>query len=101
MTPITRIFSILAAWWLVFMLSLPAQAQLEIDITKGNLDPVQIAVPDFIASTQSERDFGAQVARVIRADLERSGLFKALDPASFLEQQTNIDYKPILSLIHI
>jgi len=97
MTPITRIFSILAAWLLVFMLSLPAQAQLEIDITKGNLDPVQIAVPDFIATTQSERDFGAQVARVIRADLERSGLFKALDPASFLEQQTNIDYKPIFA----
>jgi len=37
---------------------------------------------------------GAQIAEVIRADLERSGLFKALDPASFIETQTNIDYKP-------
>lgn len=94
MTRITRILPILAIWLFTLLLSLPAQAQLEIDITKGNLDPVQIAVPDFLATTQAERDLGAQIATVIRADLERSGLFKALDPASFLETQTNIDYKP-------
>ena len=79
---------------MALLLSLPAHAQLEIDITKGNLDPVQIAVPNFLASTQSERDLGAQIASVISADLERSGLFKSLDSASFLETQENIDYKP-------
>ena len=94
MTRITRIFSLLATWLIMLFLSLPAQAQLEIDITKGNLDPVQIAVPNFLATTQYERDLGAQISAVIRADLERSGLFKSLDPASFLETQTNIDYKP-------
>jgi len=94
MTYFTRLFSALAALFTIFVLSVPAHAQLEIDITKGNLDPVQIAIPDFLAATQSERDFGAQIAGVIRADLERSGLFRALDPASFLETQTNIDYKP-------
>ena len=94
MTRITRILSILTAWVLALVFSLPAQAQLEIDITKGNLDPVQIAVPNFLATTQSERDLGAKISEVIRADLERSGLFRSLDPASFLETQTNIDYKP-------
>ncbi len=94
MTLPTRIFYVLTAWVWALMLSLPAHAQLEIDITKGNLDPVQIAVPNFLSSTQSERLLGAQIAEVIRADLERSGLFKALDPASFIETQTNIDYKP-------
>lgn len=94
MTRITRIFCILLAWASFLALSAPAQAQLEIDITKGNLDPVQIAVPDFLATTQVERDLGEKIADVIRADLERSGLFRALDPASFLETQTNIDYKP-------
>ena len=91
---ITRILPILGAWLMALLLSLPAHAQLEIDITKGNLDPVQIAVPNFLATTQSERDLGAQIATVIKADLERSGLFKALDSASFLETQENIDYKP-------
>ena len=94
MTLITRILYVLTAWTLAVLLCLPAHAQLEIDITKGNLDPVQIAVPNFLSSSQSERVLGAQIAEVIRADLERSGLFKALDPASFLETQTNIDYKP-------
>ncbi|MEP3653724.1 MAG: Tol-Pal system beta propeller repeat protein TolB [Litorimonas sp.] len=94
MTRIARIIPILALWLMTLLLSLPAHAQLEIDITKGNLDPVQIAVPNFLATTQSERELGMQIADVIRADLERSGLFKSLDPASFLETQTNIDYKP-------
>lgn len=78
----------------VFAWPLAAQAQLEIDITKGNLEPTPIAVPDFISQSETGRDLGAQVAEVIRADLERSGLFRSLDPASFLEVQTNIDYEP-------
>ena len=94
MSRITRLFPIFLAWLGALLVSLPAHAQFEIDITKGNLDPVQIAVPNFLATTQSERDLGAQIARVIEADLQRSGLFRALDPASFLETQSNIDYKP-------
>ncbi len=94
MTRITRILPMLLGWLLLLTFSTSAHAQLEIDITKGNLDPVQIAVPDFLATTQAERELGEKVSAVIRADLERSGLFKALDPASFLETQTNIDYKP-------
>ena len=71
-----------------------AQAQLEIDITKGNIDPTPIAVPSFLGTDNQTRDLGTQIAEVIRADLERSGLFRSLDPASFLETQTNIDYEP-------
>ncbi len=79
--------------WLMLTVS-SAQAQIEIDITKGNLDPTPIAVPDFIGTDAQSRQIGRDVAEVIRADLERSGLFKSLDPASFLETQTNIDYEP-------
>lgn len=72
----------------------PAQAQIEIDITKGNLDPTPIAVPDFLGADAQTRTLGAEIAAVIRADLERSGLFRALDPNSFIEKQTTIDYEP-------
>lgn len=74
--------------------STAAWAQLEIDITQGNLEPLPIAVPDFIATDTAARDIGQKLAEVVRADLERSGLFKALSPGSFLETQTNIDYEP-------
>ncbi len=72
----------------------PAIAQLNIDITQGNLDPVPIAIPDFLSADMQGRDIGAKIAEVVRADLERSGIFKSLSPSSFLETQTNIDYKP-------
>jgi len=84
--------------WTAFFAALmslsTAYAQLEIDITKGNIDPTPIAIPSFLGTDAQTRNLGAQISEVIRADLERSGLFKSLDPASFLETQTNIDYQP-------
>ncbi len=86
------LISLIAA---VFMVSpLNAAAQIEIDITKGNLEPVPIAVPNFISSDVRAQEIGKNIAEVVRNDLERSGLFDALDPASFIETQTNIDYEP-------
>jgi len=76
-------------------LSTPAAfAQLSIDITKGNIDPTPIAVPDFMSTDARGQQIGRDLAEVVRADLERSGLFRALDPNSFIEKQTNIDYAP-------
>ena len=72
----------------------PAQAQLSIDITKGNIDPTPIAVPDFISADARGRQIGKDLAEVVRADLLRSGLFRSLDPNSFIEKQTNVDYAP-------
>ena len=69
-------------------------AQIEVDITEGNIDPVPIAVPDFLGQDPETRQLGMQIADVIRSDLESSALFRLLDPASFLETQTDIDYEP-------
>ncbi len=88
---ITAMAASMLSW--AFM-AVPSFAQLEIDITKGNIDPTPIAVPDFIGTDSSTRQLGSDIAAVIRADLERSGLFRPLDPQSFIERQTNIDYEP-------
>ena len=93
MTMFRQIYLLLTAV-LIGLMAMPAAAQIEIDITKGNLDPVPIAVPDFISSDVKTGSVGADIAEVIRQDLERSGLFDSLDPASFIEKQTNIDYEP-------
>ena len=47
-----------------------------------------------MATDSQSRTIGADIASVVRADLERSGLFKSLNPSSFIERQTNIDYQP-------
>ncbi len=63
-----------------------AQAKLEIDITQGNFEPLPIAVPNFGAASGDLSGIGRDMAGVIAADLERSGLFKIVDQAAYIEQ---------------
>ena len=63
----------------LFAFQTAALAKIEIDITKGNVAPLPIAIPDFPGN-----ELGAKIAAVVRADLERSGLFKPIDPAAFV-----------------
>jgi TolB protein len=74
---------------LIFASAGPASAALHVDVTQGNVQPLPIAIPDFIGSPQ-----GAQISGVVRADLERSGLFHSLDPKSFIEQVKDINVPP-------
>jgi TolB protein len=91
--PIFILVLAIAAFWFVPQ----ASAQLEIDITEGTVDPVPVAVPDFLGASSEDKRIGAELANVVRNDLERSGLFKSLNPSSFIETQSNIDYEPIFA----
>ena len=79
------LFAALAALW-----TAPAHAALQVDVTQGNAQPLPIAIPDFVGDPAT----GANVAGVVRADLERSGLFRPLDPRGFAEHITNINTVP-------
>jgi TolB protein len=57
----------------------PARAEVRVDVTQGHLDPLPVAVTGFEGAAG---DIGA----VIRANLERSGLFKPVDPAAHVER---------------
>ncbi|MDX2072943.1 MAG: Tol-Pal system beta propeller repeat protein TolB [Alphaproteobacteria bacterium] len=77
-------FRLVASVFLAFILSAaPAQALLRIDITKGNVEPLPIALPE-LAGGQVGRD----IMEVVAADLERSGLFKVIPQAAYIEQVT-------------
>ena len=69
--------------------SVPAVAALQVDINQGNIQPIPIAIPDFNGQAA-----GQNIAGVVRADLDRSGLFKPLDPKSFIDQIKNINAPP-------
>lgn len=60
-----------------------ADAALRVDITRGNAEPLPIALPNLAGS-----DVGDDIIRVVSADLERSGLFRPIAPSSFIEQIT-------------
>ncbi len=72
----------------------PALAQEEIRITQGELRARPISVPDFIGPDEASRALGADIAGVIINDLESSGWFDASDPASHIQQISDIDVQP-------
>ncbi len=66
----------------------PAAAELRIDITRGVVEPLPIAIVPFDGGNNAQTArTGEDMAAVISADLERSGLFRPLDPRSFAQQQ--------------
>jgi len=71
-------------------LVIPAKAALQVPIDRGVVEPIPMAIPDFLGGGQAGRD----VATVVRADLERSGLFRSLNPASFIEKVSDINTPP-------
>ena len=72
----------------------PALAALQVDVTQGNAQPLPIAIPDFLPGGGGDPQAGANIAGVVRADLERSGLFRPLDQKGFVEHITNINTVP-------
>jgi len=88
-----RLRSVLAALCLAFAAGAtlgagPARAQVEVDVNQGALQPLPIAIPNFGGS------LGGDIAKVISANLERSGLFRPLDPASFAESALDVNLQP-------
>ena len=75
-------------------LAAPAQAELRVDITRGKIEPLPIAIPDFFGANEQASSFGRNVARVVAADLERSGLFRPLDARAFIQTADSLRVRP-------
>lgn len=86
-------FRFLAVLALAVGLASPSRAALHVDITRGNIQPMTIAVPAFLAAG-AEKQLGADIAAVVEADLKRSGLFAPLDKAAFIQQIAAGDQAP-------
>lgn len=71
-----------------------ARAQLEIDITRGFVEPLPIAISDFFGETQPADQLGRDIAQIIADNLERSGLFRPIDKRAFLEQPSSLEVRP-------
>ncbi|WP_269332048.1 Tol-Pal system beta propeller repeat protein TolB [Futiania mangrovi] len=72
-----------------------AQAPLRIEITEGVAEPLKIAIVDFRgAGDPRAAEFGRDVANVVSADLESSGLFAPVDPAAFIQADVGFDQVP-------
>jgi TolB protein len=78
----------------------PATAALQVNIDQASVKPLPIAVPDFFgAATEvskdgSAKDLGAQISKVITDNLNRSGLFKSIDPRAFVQTPESMSVQP-------
>ena len=78
----------------VGLMSAPASAQVQIDINHPNREPMPIAVTDLVGASAQESQSGHDIASVVSADLERSGLFKPINPKAFIQTPESLQVQP-------
>jgi len=87
----------------LFLFNSPALALVEVDITRGNLDPLPIAVSPLYIEAGSEdvkqgekiiKNIGEEISKVIEVNFKRSGLFNPLNKDSFVQKPDIAHVKP-------
>jgi len=87
----------------LFIFSQKAIAVVEIDITRGNLDPLPVAVSplyvtpgskDVIRDEKKILNIGEEISKVIEENFRRSGLFNPLNKDSFVQKPDIAHAKP-------
>ena len=94
-----KFFSII----ILFLLTNNSYSLIEVDITRGNLNPLPIAVSPLFADEASNKELlkeiniknlGENISLVIENNLKRTGLFNTLDKNAFLQNPDIAHLKP-------
>ncbi|UEM23194.1 Tol-Pal system beta propeller repeat protein TolB [Skermanella mucosa] len=67
-----------------------ARAELRLDITRGKVEPMPIAIANFAGQGGTETQVGRDIAQVVSANLERSGLFRPIDPKALIQDPLSL-----------
>lgn len=70
--------------------SLPAHAQLRVDVNKGKIEPVPVAISPFYPERPEFANFAREIPEVITNNLRGSGLFKPVSPGAFIQDAASI-----------
>ena len=85
----TLIASLAVAAFATGLAAPAARAEIEVNVNRGDVQPLPIAVPAFGGG-----QVGADISQVIGANLQRSGLFRSLDPSTFVEKDLTAAVQP-------
>ena len=89
--------------FLLLLLPIKSFALIEVDITRGNLSPLPIAVSPLSADESSREIFkkslkkeniGSEISTIIENNLKKSGLFNPLNKDAFLQKPDIANLKP-------
>tara|TARA_Y100001970_G_scaffold166463_1_gene203613 strand:- start:4906 stop:6267 length:1362 start_codon:yes stop_codon:yes gene_type:complete len=90
-------------FFVFFIKPVVSYSLVEIDITRGNLDPLPISVSPFFSDKISKekiqknlgiQDLGIEISKVVENNLRKTGLFDTLDKESFLQKPDIAHLKP-------
>ena len=88
---------------LLILIPIKASALIEVDITRGNLSPLPVAVsPLSIDKTSKEnfekllkkKDIGSEISLIVENNLKQTGLFNPLNKDAFLQEPNIAHLKP-------
>ena len=83
--------------------SINAQALIEVDITRGNLNPLPVAISPLFVDIASENKIskeldglkiGLEISKIIENNLKKTGLFNPLNQDSFIQKPDIAHLKP-------
>ena len=84
-----------------FSLIVNSNALIEVDITRGNLDPLPIAVSPLHVDIKSEeykelkvKELGSEISKIIEKNFKNTGLFNPLKKDAFVQKPDIAHLKP-------
>ena len=78
---------------LILISQIQSTLSLEIDVTKGRIKPLPIALPNFVGDSTAQK-FAHDITGIIGNDLASSGLFAPLPQSSYIEKITSFSQQP-------
>ena len=88
---------------LILLTPIKSFALIEVDITRGNLNPLPVAVSPLSIDTESKKSFkeilkkdniGSEISLIVENNLKTSGLFNPLSKDAFLQAPDIANLKP-------
>ena len=75
---------------LCFVFSPAMAEEVRIDVTRGIVEPMPIAISSFFPQSAANQSIASEMPQVITSNLECSGLFKPINPQAFVQSTQSI-----------
>lgn len=85
----TKLTSVLLAL-IALVIAMPAHAQLEVNVKRGQIKPVPVAISPFYPERPEFAQFAKDIPEVITNNLRGSGLFAPVSPGAFIQDAASI-----------
>ena len=79
----------------IFFIKSLCGAPLEIDVTKGVIEPIPVAITKFNYKSIKEKILSNNIFEVISNDLTNSGLFRKISNKAFLQNEEEVFFQPL------